>query len=156
MDENELPLGARVRTQDDRDVGAVDAVLGDYFKLGRGADQALWLPLANVQSVDGLDVVLDFRSDAMIEHRVPAPPDQYHESAYLRGELTEDEQEQREIMLAELAEQRREMSENEQVLSSPESTIGIPVEQELERMQAGQGHESHERHDRDEQQQQQR
>lgn len=154
MREHDLPLGARVRTADNREVGAVDAVLGDYFKLGRGADEAIWLPRDTVATVDGLDVVLDFRSDAMIEHRVPAPPDRYQESAYLRGDLTEDEQEQRETMLAELAEQRREMSENDEVLSSPDSTVGIPVEQELERMQAGQGHESHEQHERDEHQQQ--
>lgn len=145
MDDVRLSPGMRVLTADDEALGSVEEILGDYFKVQRSDDPALWLPLDTVSETDDHAVHLSFRENAVIEHSVPAPPDRYRESHYLSSHLTEDEEEQRMLMLRELAEQRGEAGS-----AAEGGSVGMPVEEELARMERGGPHESHAQHERDE------
>ena len=151
MDDLRLSPGMRVMTADDEALGSVEEILGDYFKVRREDDDpALWLPLAAVSQTDDRAVRLSFREGALIEHAVPAPPDRYAESRFLSSNLTEDEEEQRRLMLRQMAEQREEIRSDNFESADQGESVGIPVEEELARMESGGPHESHEQHEQHE------
>ncbi|MGE3857820.1 MAG: DUF2171 domain-containing protein [Dehalococcoidia bacterium] len=147
MDNVRLSPGMRVITADDEALGNVEEILGDYFKVQRSDEAALWLRLDTVSETDDQAAHVSFRENAVIEHSVPAPPDRYRESHYLSSHLTEEEEEQRRLMLRELAEQRGEHGDGS---AAAGESVGISVEEELARMERGGPHESHAQHEHDE------
>ena len=128
--------GAIARTNDGVEVGVVIGILGDYIQLEDDADGRMWLPRDEVVFSDDEECELDFPLSDLSARVVPAP-DAYEESEYL-GDLSEDEREQRKIVLRQLAQQRAESYEDGEAVDT-DGTVGEPVEEELDRMQSADG-----------------
>jgi hypothetical protein len=132
-----LTTGTNVWTRDGEFIGTVAQVLGDYFQLYSQERGRHWFALSSVEA-DGQRATVDFDAGDLLASTVPAP-DAYEESQYIESdERTEEQDEQREQVLRDLAEQRREIS-SEGALPAAERTVGESVEQELREIEAGEG-----------------
>ncbi|MEX1023348.1 MAG: hypothetical protein WD058_09395 [Dehalococcoidia bacterium] len=127
-------LGADVATEDGKRLGSVGEVLGDYFRVDGDEGRQYWFGLALLSASDNGQVRTTFPESDLHTHAVPAP-DRYQESQYNDGEpLSAEEKEQREVMLRQLSEQRRELHSDGAAMPEEDDTVGEPVEQELARM----------------------
>ena len=123
-------VGASIETADDKTLGQVVRVLGDYFCVRSDEDQERWFGLEHLVSNEGR-LVVSFREDEVLTHEVPAP-DATYESQYLKP-LSPEQAAERELMLRQLAEQREQMHEQGVATEQADETVGEPVEQELHR-----------------------
>ncbi len=124
-------VGAGVWTEDEERIGSVGDIVGDYMRVDDGDGRARWFELGTLQSADDERVILGFGSDDIAASEVP-PPD----APNLGTALLPDEQEQRETMLRELAEQRQRMHAEGRATPEADRTVGEPVEEELAEMES--------------------
>jgi hypothetical protein len=126
LNADEPAIGSSIRTSDGHTLGVVRRTLGDYFQVdedGRG----VWYPTA---ALDRDHRTVGFTAGDRVARSVP-PPDAYEENPYIEpATRTAEQQEQRDEMLADLAEQRAEFDERG-ALPDADRSIGQPVEDEL-------------------------
>lgn len=135
MQADEHPeMGAEVWSRDEKRLGEVTQILGDYFRIQDDDKNEYWLRNVEAESIDLTRVEMCFDKDEFTEHIQLAPPDNYQESQYLDIQVTPDEMEQREIMLRELAAQRERMYGSSEAAVQAGDNVGEPVEAELARM----------------------
>jgi hypothetical protein len=115
--------------------GVIQQVLGDYFQLLDRDETSRWFPRARLHRY-GARFELDFARDEAASVSVPAP-DAYEETQYIEPEArTDEQQQQREQVLRDMARHRQELRSASTLLAA-ERTVGEPVEQELEELVHG-------------------
>jgi len=124
-------VGVGVWTEDEERLGSVGDVVGDYLRVDDGDGRSRWFGLGELQSADDERAILDFSSDDVAAREVP-PPDIPH----LGTALLPEEEQQRETMLRELAEQRERMNAEGRATPEADRTVGEPLEEELVEMEA--------------------
>jgi hypothetical protein len=127
----------RVWDCDGEFLGVVRRELGDYFEIRAEGGRGHWFPKSTLHS-DGKRTSVDFALSDILSNSVPAPDD-YQQSQYIDAEArTDEEDEQREHVLRELAEQRQELHSGG-ALPDAEGTVGEPVEEELREIEGHSG-----------------
>lgn len=131
-----LSPGMAVQDSRGQDMGVIGDTVGGFVEL-RGADQvsSYWIRRSEFGEANHEAVLLGFPSDE-IESRAAAQPPATREDSVETGVLADPEDEQRETMMEELAEQRDEMRESGRATEEAYHTVGEPVEQELEEREA--------------------
>ena len=124
-------VGVGVWTEDDGRIGSVGDVVGDYVRVDDGDGRSRWFGLDAVQSADSERAILGFTTEDVAAREVPAP-----DIPHLGDALLPDQEEQRETMLRELAEQRERMHAEGRATPAAGRTVGEPVEEELAEMEA--------------------
>jgi|GEM_PF-5937793 len=112
-------------------VGTVGGTVGNYVEL-RGGNQttSYWIRRDAFGESQHEGVLLGLTDEEFSEHALTEPPEDSRDSASI-GVLEADADEQRELMLKELAEQRAEMREEGRATEEADDNVGVPVEQEL-------------------------
>lgn len=128
------PLGVEVQTQDGKDLGRVQQVLGDYVRVGDEQEEH-WFPIDELGPIEDNALRTTFPGADILTHAVPAP-DHTPESSQTESVLADTEREQREVMLRQTAEQRARLHSDDTEMPDERDTIGEPVEQELARMRS--------------------
>jgi hypothetical protein len=132
-DEMEVAIDTRIWDRDGEFLGVVTRLLGDYVEVRTEGGRSHWFPKATLHKDDGRTSA-DFAVRDILSHSVPTP-DAYERSQYIQAESrTDEEEEQREQVLRELADQRRELHAGGG-LPAANHTVGEPVEEELEEME---------------------
>jgi hypothetical protein len=124
--------GTQVVTADGKALGHIGAVRGDYFRVDEDETMQRWFETARLGSAQNGDVAVAFDYDDVNTYVVDPPTDD-SQSEYLDSDLTPEQEETRDLMLRQLAEQRERMRVEGNVTPEAEATVGQPVEQELER-----------------------
>lgn len=127
-----LAPGTSVTNRAGNSVGTVGTTVGNYVEL-RGGNQvtSYWIRRDAFGESQHESVLLGLSDEEFAEHALTEPPEEMQDSANI-GVLEQDADEQRELMLEELAEQRTEMREEGRVTKEADDNVGIPVEQELQ------------------------
>lgn len=125
-----LSPGTPVVNSSGNSVGTVGSTVGNYVEL-RGGDQttSYWIRRSAFGESQHEGILLGLTDEEFSEHALTEPPDS-HDSTSI-GVLEQDADEQRELMLKELAEQRAEMRDEGRATEEADDNVGIPVEQEL-------------------------
>lgn len=129
----EPPSGAHVDSADGRNIGRLGEIVGDYFQLFDMDGREYWFARSQISEWNDQRLRVSFRAGEMSSLAVPSPGAR-EESQYLDEDVTPDEERQRELMLRELSEQRREMHQEDETTPEADDTVGEPVERELSRM----------------------
>lgn len=126
-----LSPGTSVTNSAGDSIGTVGNTIGNYVEL-RGGNQntSYWIRRDAFGESQHESVLLGLSDEEFSEHALTEPPEDMRDSASI-GVLEQDADEQRELMLKELAEQRAEMREEGRATEEADDNVGIPVEQEL-------------------------
>lgn len=127
----QLSPGMRVHNHEGSEVGVVGDTVGNYVELRSVGGSSYWIRRDEFGESQHESVLLGLSDEEFSARALTELPEDAHESANI-GVLERDAGEQRNAMLAQLAEQRAEMREEGRITEEAEDTIGVPVEEELE------------------------
>ena len=144
MTQHTPSVGTLAETADGQRLGIVAEVEGDYLRIDptKSDEEAFWLNSADVATVTPDRAQFNFDKSELISHVVPVSPGQALRKREERIERMERgpldaQQEQRKLMLEDVAEDRREIREDGVDLPGEDRTVGEPVERELDRLNEG-------------------
>jgi hypothetical protein len=145
-DEGARPIvGSEVWSADDQHLGRVAEVTQSHLRLAADDGHERWILASTVRSAAEDRTTVGFPAAELEDQAAAAPAADTGGTRRVEDQtphispdaVIPDPEEQREVMLRELAEQREQMRDEGTATADADRNVGEPVEQELERRESG-------------------